>query len=185
MKKHDIAILALRLMAVYLVILFFSVIPMLTVFFRAMDGQIWLVPFIQIIAFLGMAGLLYGFAPTISRQFLGSSPDEPVDFSGEISFDFQRFAFQLTGIIICSRAIPDLTQAFIQAFRSGMGDYPSTTLLQRMAANWVVLVGPFGRSLIGIYLVFGSDNIARFLINLRPTRREKYNRAIHDDEQNP
>jgi hypothetical protein len=164
--RLDLAIVALRLMAIYLLIRGLEYIPLLSIFLmtgaspQAYEAVFLLMPGGIYIA---SGTLLMIFAPLGGRLLLPRARSTQNRPTGS---DLQAIAFSVVGVVLVTRAVGGITLIYVggQGARQIYG-----------TEGWFAYLGPAIQLAIGIALFLGGRGLSRFWQKLRATSYGKEN----------
>jgi hypothetical protein len=168
MKNLSIAVLALRLMAIYVLTIYVTMVGMVGFYGSDMGHSGWPLMLFITLAYLGLAGFLFTFAPGMAKHMVAGSPDSTVDLQGQISSDSETLIYQLVGVLLLASAVPDIIQALVLAAYPLFLPGDSATPFEYIGANWRYLIAPAVKLLIGIVLILRARGLQALMRKLRP-----------------
>ena len=174
MLTRSLVIMILRLFATYQLLTTISITP---AYFQLVEQMKthdhWSIA-MPLVSGLLFSGLILAFAPRIAGFFGADVPGERFDPGAGVSHETQRMIMQTLGVIFCMNAIPELFSSFYYgAWIATQYTSSNTTLATRLAQNIHLFIRPGAKTLMGLYLLVGSDHLVRLLRRLRPMRSDE------------
>jgi hypothetical protein len=164
--RHDLATVALRLVAIYLLVQGLELVPMLAMFLYT--GMSFPAPgsFYLIISggiYIGGGVLLMVFAPLGGRLLL--PPGKSIE-SRPTGSDLQAVAFSVVGVVLAARAVGGITIVYV----GGQGAWQIYG-----KEGWLAYLGPMVQLALGIALFLGARSLSAFWHKLRSTSYAREN----------
>jgi hypothetical protein len=157
--RLDLAIVALRLVAIYLLIRGLEYIPILSMFLMTGGPQIYEAFFLLMPGgiYIACGTLVMIFAPLGGRWLL---PRVRSAQNRSTRGDLQAIAFSVVGVVLAARALEAITTIYVGGL-SARQIYGTQ--------GWLAYLDPLLQLAIGIALFFGAPGLSRFWCKLRST----------------
>ncbi len=179
-SKYEIAVLACKVLAVYLFIQSFP--PLTGVFLtllttvRSIDatGQLIAIGFalMYVILVLSISALLWFGSGFIAIKMTGGNGKGEGSAGGSVTqWGLMEAAFPVVGLVVLTNAVPRLIVFLV--FRNQMGqfaDVPRAMQAEMSASQISQVAGMAAQFCIGLYLLLGSNGLLRLLKKLRASQ---------------
>jgi hypothetical protein len=199
MKAQDLAVIALKLLGLYLLIQFVVSLPMLISFaqrsnsFAAGDGDlgsamtgmmnaVTVGTLLTVVSYLVAGISLLAGAGRMAR-FVVPNPDAQLSLSGTISDDVTRFAFRGFGLYALITWLPTFVQLVIQCAIQASQDHLPMTPLQGFYAHYSSLLAPASGTVCGLFLFIRPCGLLNLLRLSQKMTRERLATKQSDDPQ--
>jgi len=164
-NQSNPTILVLRCFSLYLFIKAINTIADNLTYYSTHDFSISVVIFaviFPVLLFITAGCVLWNIAPTVAKKIISNDArSEGTDFQ---QTDFYNIGFSIVGLFVLVNAIPEIIYWLIH-FAQSMKDRPDTRL-----AYWLISL-TMGKEIlkiaIGIWLLFGSKALVRFVMATR------------------
>lgn len=168
MNKRDIVILSLRLLGIYLFLAGLSTFSGLIVNIFEPVSERWDF-FVAPIPFLVGGAFLYLKAPFLSRFILNYDVLNENNNSSVRSDEIIYIALQIMGIYILANALPPFFDIFVNSVAYSIRITAVPESIRMKKQSWSYIVDPSIRIVIGLFLLFGKNNIIKFIKKTRRT----------------
>ena len=178
MKTSDIITIALKLLAVYLIITGLISLPTALVSVIAaissvdMDALFFVVSSLHGLIYLAAGALLWSFSPKVARLIEGDIPQfEREDNEFSVS-TVLTCGLIILGFFVLSDALPSLVRIVIAVLKPSLDDnfsqvIANATGTRKAIIPWSDIIAMIVRVAFGIWLILGSCGIVAFLKKVR------------------